>query len=98
MRGVPLDADGYFFEPLWTTSIRAAPQPGILDWYTVLIGLLALATLMLHGANFISVKTEGDLNARARGIARMAGRRRRAGACRHAVTFSAAPGHARPLR
>jgi cytochrome d ubiquinol oxidase subunit II len=72
VRGVPLNADGYFFEPLWTDFDPRGSAPGILDWYTVLIGLLALATLVLHGANFISVKTEGDLNARTRAIARKA--------------------------
>ncbi|HEX7103056.1 MAG TPA: cytochrome d ubiquinol oxidase subunit II [Nitrolancea sp.] len=72
VRGVPLDANGYFFEPLWTDFDPRGSTPGILDWYTVLIGLLALATLVLHGANFISVKTEGDLNARTRAIARKA--------------------------
>src|SRR5262249_42298024 len=41
-------------------------------WYTLLVGLLALAALVLHGANYIAVKTEGDLNARARRIARRA--------------------------
>ncbi|HEU5452606.1 MAG TPA: cytochrome d ubiquinol oxidase subunit II, partial [Terriglobales bacterium] len=40
VRGVPLGADGYFFEPLWT-EWRIGPQPGILDWYTVLAGVVA---------------------------------------------------------
>ena len=44
VRGVPLDATGYFFEPLWT-NFKLRPQIGILDWYTVLIGVLALVTL-----------------------------------------------------
>ena len=47
------------------------PNPGILDWYTVLIGLLALTTVIVHGANFIALKTEDDLNARSRGISRL---------------------------
>ena len=33
VRGVPLDATGYFFEPLWT-NFKLGPQTGILDWYT----------------------------------------------------------------
>src|SRR6202045_781367 len=41
VRGVPLDAQGYFFEPLWT-NFKPGPHPGILDWYTILIGVLAL--------------------------------------------------------
>src|SRR5713101_4555796 len=35
IRGVPLNAQGYFFEPLWTT-FTVTSAPGILDWYTVL--------------------------------------------------------------
>ncbi len=70
VRGVPLDAEGYFFQPLWTDFNPFSETPGILDPYTVLIGLLALATLIVHGANFIAVKTDGDLNARSRTISR----------------------------
>jgi cytochrome d ubiquinol oxidase subunit II len=70
VRGVPLDADGYFFQPLWTDFNPFSATPGILDPYTVLIGLLALATLIVHGANFIALKTDGDLNARSRTISR----------------------------
>jgi cytochrome bd ubiquinol oxidase subunit II len=70
VRGVPLDSDGYFFQPLWTDFNPFSETPGILDPYTVLIGLLALATLIVHGANFIAVKTDGDLNARSRTISR----------------------------
>jgi len=67
VRGVPLDRTGYFFEPLWTDVFNPrSATPGILDWYTVLIGLLALALLTAHGANWIAVKTEGSVNARAR--------------------------------
>jgi cytochrome d ubiquinol oxidase subunit II len=65
IRGVPLQADGYFFEPLWT-DWRVGPQPGVLDWYTVIGGLTALVALAVHGAAYLALKTEGDLNARAR--------------------------------
>jgi cytochrome d ubiquinol oxidase subunit II len=37
-----------------------------LDWYTVLSGVLALVALCVHGANYIVVKTDGELNERAR--------------------------------
>jgi cytochrome bd ubiquinol oxidase subunit II len=70
VRGVPLDADGYFFQPLWTDFNPFSDTPGILDPYTVLIGLLALVTLVVHGSNFIALKTDGDLNARSRKISR----------------------------
>ena len=65
IRGVPLAADGYFFEPLWT-NFSVGPHPGILDWYTVMAGVIALVTLAVHGALYLVTKTEGDLNQRAR--------------------------------
>jgi len=68
VRGVPLGPDGYFFEPLWT-NFRVGVDNGILDWYTVLTGVIALVTLTIHGALYIVTKTEGDLNRRARKIA-----------------------------
>ena len=69
VRGVPLDATGYFFEPLWTNFFNLGPQTGILDWYTVLIGVLALVTLVAHGSLYVAVKTDDDLGRRARGVA-----------------------------
>jgi len=68
IRGVPLNSDGYFFEALWT-NFRVGTNPGILDWYTVLTGVLALVTLTVHGAHYIALKTEGNLNMRARRVA-----------------------------
>ena len=49
IRGVPLGADNYFFLPLWT-NWRVGPNPGILDWYTVIGGVVALVALAIHGA------------------------------------------------
>ncbi len=70
IRGVPLNSQGYFFEALWTDFNPFSANPGILDWYTILIGLLAFVVLLTHGANYIAVKTEGTLNERARRISR----------------------------
>jgi cytochrome d ubiquinol oxidase subunit II len=72
IRGVPLNKEGYFFEPLWTT-FTVSQYPGILDWYTVFIGVFALITVSAHGANYIALKTEGALNMRARRTAAIAG-------------------------
>jgi cytochrome d ubiquinol oxidase subunit II len=68
VRGVPLDATGYFFEPLWT-NFKLGLQTGILDWYTVLIGVMALVTLAGHGSYYVALKTDEDLGRRARGLA-----------------------------
>ena len=64
LRGVPLDATGYFFEPLWT-DWRVGAQTGILDWYTVIAGVTAFAALGQHGALYLVTKTRGEINARA---------------------------------
>jgi cytochrome d ubiquinol oxidase subunit II len=69
VRGVPLNADGYFFVPFWTDFSATAATPGIIDWYTVLIGVTALLVLMMHGALWVAVRTGGDVQARSRTIA-----------------------------
>ena len=56
VRGVPLDADGYFGLPLFH----------ILNWYGLLIGVFGLVTLAAHGAHFLSWRTTGDFARRAR--------------------------------
>lgn len=69
VRGVPLDTRGIFFAPLWTDFNPRSARPGLLDWYTILIGLLAFVALTTHGANYLAVKTTGTLNTRARRVA-----------------------------
>lgn len=64
LRGVPLGVDDYFFLPLWT-DWRTGVNPGILDWYTVLAGALALSAISLHGALYVALKTEGEVERRA---------------------------------
>jgi len=68
VRGVPLDATGYFFEPLWT-NFRLGEQTGILDWYTILVGVLALAALVMHGGLWVRLKTTGKTGERAMQLA-----------------------------
>lgn len=68
VRGVPLNDQGYFFEALWT-NFRLGPNTGILDWYTIIIGVAALAALVLHGALWVALKTEGPVHDRSRKLA-----------------------------
>lgn len=65
VRGVPMRPDGTFFEPLWTHG-GTAGETGILDWYTVLVGVAAMLVLTLHGALWVVLKTEGGLRDRCR--------------------------------
>lgn len=67
LRGVPLNAKHYFFEPLWT-DFNIGPNPGILDWYTCIAGVLAFLALAMHGALFLNLKTEGKLQTRAQSL------------------------------
>lgn len=65
VRGVPLDASGNFFEPLWT-DFRVGATTGILDVYTIGIGLTAVVLLAHHGALWLSAFTAGEVERRSR--------------------------------
>jgi cytochrome d ubiquinol oxidase subunit II len=69
VRGVPLNDQGYFFEALWT-NFRVGPNAGVLDWYTIIVGVAALVTLPLHGALWLALKTEGPVHDRSIRLAR----------------------------
>jgi len=62
LRGVPPDANGEF---RGTFAL-------LLNPFAILGGLLAVATLVLHGACWAALKTDGDLQLRARRFARAA--------------------------
>lgn len=70
VRGVPLDAQGYFFEPLWT-NFKLGQETGVLDWYTILVGFTAYFALAQHGALWVAHKAEGEVSRRARRIAKI---------------------------
>ncbi|MGC3974421.1 MAG: cytochrome d ubiquinol oxidase subunit II [Nitrospira sp.] len=71
IRGVPLNAEGYFFLPLWT-DLHPGLNPGILDWFTLLTGLTMVVLLSLHGASYLAMKTVGRLQVRSRALAKWA--------------------------
>lgn len=71
VRGVPLDAQGWFSLPLFA-SFSPHGALGILDWYTVLVGAFALVSLVHHGALFLAWKTDGPVRERAVARARVA--------------------------
>lgn len=72
IRGVPLTREGYFFVPLWTDFLTGR-EPGILDWFTVLTGVTSAVILAQHGANYLAMKTEGELYRRSAVAAARAG-------------------------
>jgi len=68
VRGVPLDEHGVFFEPLWT-DLRVGRQTGIVDWYTLLAGITAVAALAHHGALWLNARSDGPVRERAERLA-----------------------------
>ena len=53
----------YFFLPLWNGSFSPLTNhPGVLDWFTIIIGLISVVTLAIHGANWIVFKTNSSIN------------------------------------
>src|SRR5215468_2670727 len=68
VRGVPLDGQGNFFEPLWT-DFRVGQQTGIVDWYTLLAGVTAVVALAHHGALWLNTRTDDPIRQRAKRLA-----------------------------
>jgi len=53
----------YFFLPLWDASFSPLTEsPGVIDWFTVIIGIISVVTLAIHGANWIILKTNATIN------------------------------------
>lgn len=74
VRGVPLESSGYFFLPLWSDfgfgeEGLASSRVGVLDWYTILVGILVLLTLLMHGTKWLALKTSGNVHVRSREVA-----------------------------
>jgi cytochrome d ubiquinol oxidase subunit II len=63
LRGVPLDADGRMFLPLFT-DFGMRGRVGILDWYTMSVALFTLLLLAAHGATGLARRTVGPLEER----------------------------------
>ncbi|HEX9601032.1 MAG TPA: cytochrome d ubiquinol oxidase subunit II [Mariniflexile sp.] len=61
--GVSTQEAHYFFLPLWNPTFSPqAEHLGIIDWFTLLLGVISVIALTIHGANWIIYKTNSDLN------------------------------------
>jgi cytochrome d ubiquinol oxidase subunit II len=69
VRGVPLRKEGLHGMPLFT-DFRPGREPGILDWYTCLVGLFTLVALAGHGALYLAWRTDGPVRQRSLDLAR----------------------------
>ncbi len=53
----------FFFLPLWDSSFSPlSTTPGVIDWFTIIIGIIAVVTLTIHGANWVILKTNASIN------------------------------------
>ncbi|WP_072401671.1 cytochrome d ubiquinol oxidase subunit II [Flaviramulus basaltis] len=63
--GVSTQEAHYFFLPLWNPTFSPQTEHlGIIDWFTLLLGIIGVVALSIHGANWIIFKTNSDLNAK----------------------------------
>jgi len=61
--GVSAYEGHYFFLPLWDSSFSPLSEhPGVIDWFTIIIGIIAVVTLAIHGATWIILKTNSSIN------------------------------------
>jgi cytochrome d ubiquinol oxidase subunit II len=67
LRGVPIDQTGEFSLALFT-DFGVTGRVGILDWYTVSVGVYSVVVLVAHGATYLVLKTEGGVHRQSRRI------------------------------
>lgn len=61
--GTSAYAGHFFFLPLWNSHFSPeGTHPGVIDWFTIIIGLQAVVTLAMHGAHWIILKTNSSIN------------------------------------
>jgi len=67
--GVSVYEGHYFFLPLWDSSFSPLSEhPGVIDWFTIVIGVIAVITLAIHGATWIILKTNSTINTKLKSV------------------------------
>ena len=67
--GISTQEAHYFFLPLWNQNLSPqTEQLGIIDWFTLLLGVVGVVALTIHGANWIIFKTNSSLNPKLRKV------------------------------
>ncbi len=64
VRGVPLADSRTFTIPFFTNFLPSGGHVGLLDWYTVSVGVLAVVLLAAHGAAFLAWRTVDPVRSR----------------------------------
>ena len=59
----------YFFLPLWNSTFDPHSEHlGVIDWFTLMLGVVGVVALMIHGANWIIFKTNSALNTKLKNV------------------------------
>ncbi len=67
--GVATQESIYFFLPLWADNFSPYhSSPGVIDWFTIIIGLISMVTLAIHGATWIIHKTNASINEKLKNV------------------------------
>ena len=69
VRGVPLTESGEFHMAFFT-DFGVRGNVGLLDWYSVSMGVVCMVMATAHGANYLTLRTEGAVHDRCEAIAR----------------------------
>ncbi|WP_298553692.1 cytochrome d ubiquinol oxidase subunit II [uncultured Algibacter sp.] len=68
-QGVSTHEAHFFFLPLWNSSFSPLTEnPGVIDWFTLIIGFISVVTLTIHGANWIIIKTNASINSKLKNV------------------------------
>ena len=57
----------YFFSPLWT-DFAHSENPGVIDWFSLFIGVIAVMTLLFHGGNWVILKIDSPFTKTVKGF------------------------------
>jgi len=59
----------YFFLPLWNSGFSpTGTHPGVIDWFTLVIGIISVIVLTIHGANWVILKTNSSINEKLKSV------------------------------
>lgn len=70
LRGLPVSAGHASTLPLFTDFSPYGHNLGLIDWYTLLVGLCTVLVLVAHGAAFLAMRTTGGVRANSLAVER----------------------------
>ena len=69
VRGVPINENGEFHMAFFT-DFGVRGNVGLLDWYSISMGVACMVVVTAHGATYLTLRTEGPVHDRCEAMAR----------------------------